>query len=105
MIYIDDVPLICYHFHGISRVFKNYYDLGFSSYERLDPAVKKLLYKPYINCILKIEQDIKVNKLNYIFADRKSSKHIKDQLSMVSKFREYIKNMKSVYKNGIMRIS
>jgi len=59
-IWVDDQPLIFYHFHGIKHVLSKLYDSGLSAYRaRLTSTLLNNVYLPYLSCILLFEKKIK----------------------------------------------
>jgi len=46
---IDDVPLICFHFHGLKHVVGPLYESGLRTYRvKLDSALRRNLFEPYL---------------------------------------------------------
>ena len=46
---VEGQPLIFYHFHGLRRIFGNWYDSGLCEYYvPLSSEIRKLIYQPYI---------------------------------------------------------
>jgi hypothetical protein len=50
-IFVDDDPLIFYHFHQFSILKSNSYDFGDTGHYSLTPEDIRLIYKPYTNAI------------------------------------------------------
>ncbi len=51
-VFIDSDLLIFYHFHGVRRLFKNFYDSALGLYNtRLDSGLRRNVYSPYITVL------------------------------------------------------
>ena len=61
-VYVDDQPLIFYHFHGLKKIFSFLYDSGAIVYGvKLPKLVRTGIYLPYINALKKIEREIRIS--------------------------------------------
>ncbi len=57
-IYVNDQPLIVYHFQGIRRIFSNIYDVGLGMYKaKLTEHIRKFIYDPYIKLLIKVKEE------------------------------------------------
>jgi len=63
-LFVNDTPIIFYHYHDCRQYSYNVYDLG--GY-RLTPYIIDSIYKPYINSLRKVE--IEVNNISPGFID------------------------------------
>jgi hypothetical protein len=108
--YIKDSKLICYHFHGVSRIFKAYFDTGYTTYASLSNNLKNSLYKPYLNKIISIEHKLHEEGVNCIIGDRRDLKVIKVSepssiINLTGTLRAMTKYARSFLKNGIVKAS
>ncbi len=63
-IYIDDHPLVSYHFQGIRRVTSTLYDSGVGKYRvRLKGILRESIYAPYIHELIKSQHQLKALSL------------------------------------------
>lgn len=105
----ESLPLICYHFHGVSRIYGQYFDTGFASYARLNNAIKQLIYKPYMHELLAIEKDISDSNKKYILGDRKNirlknDRGVKTGMMLWISMKNIIKLIISFAKNSIISL-
>lgn len=53
MVYVDDDPLIFYHFHGFKRVSNRIYNTNLGlSFKKPDPVLRKNVFLKYIKCLI-----------------------------------------------------
>ncbi|MBA4416989.1 MAG: glycosyl transferase [Syntrophus sp. (in: bacteria)] len=65
IVWVDDQPLIFYHFQGIKHIFSKLYDSGLSAYQgRFTRTLLNNVYMPYLYNILSFDKVIKGIKLN-----------------------------------------
>ena len=57
---VEGQPLIFYHFHGLRRIFGNWYDSGLYEYHvPLSSEIRKLIYEPYITELRAAEERLR----------------------------------------------
>jgi hypothetical protein len=62
-LWVDDQPLIFFHFHSLKRVHKWLFDSNLAHYETtLSPLVRRKIYTPYLQTLLEVEHDMKALK-------------------------------------------
>ena len=58
-VWIDDQPLIFYHFHGFKQLTGRMYDTGLRAYkEILNDILRSAVYEPYLRMLLSIHEDL-----------------------------------------------
>lgn len=61
-LYIDDYPLIFYHFHNLYRLNANIFKLGLSEYSvQINPVIKQKLYGEYIQAVMNMDKKLKIS--------------------------------------------
>jgi hypothetical protein len=62
-LWVDDQPLIFFHFHALRRINQWLYDSNMAHYETtLSPLVRNRIYAPYLQTLLQVELDLKALK-------------------------------------------
>jgi hypothetical protein len=57
-LWVDDQPLIFFHFHSLKRINQRLYDSNLAHYETtLTPLVRNKIYMPYLQTLLEVEHD------------------------------------------------
>ena len=75
-VWIDDQPLIFYHFHGFKQLTKKIYDTGLGAYkEKLNGILRTAVYEPYLKMLLNINEDL----APYVKKNNVSLKSIRNQ--------------------------
>jgi hypothetical protein len=59
-IFIDDAPLVFFHFHGLKRIVRGIFDPRLDQYETLPGTeIKKLIYEPYLQALDRFERIVR----------------------------------------------
>jgi hypothetical protein len=59
-LWVDDQPLIFFHFHSLKRINQWLYDSNLANYETtLSPLVRNKIYVPYLQTLLEVEHEMK----------------------------------------------
>jgi len=68
-IFVNDDPLIFYHFHSLKIYSKSQFELSYESYNLL-PKHKKIIYEPYLNELKNVIEQVKLidNGFHYGFS-------------------------------------
>lgn len=100
--FVDDVPLIFYHFHQFQLLKHGSYDFGNKGIYSLTPENIALIYKPYV---LEIERSIaRVRKIDQQF--NYGFKHVEKDSSfnkLTSIYQKAKRQMAKMYKNTLER--
>jgi len=58
-VYVDDQPLIFYHFQGLKKIFSFLYDSGFLMYgAKFSKEIRDIIYLPYVRMLRQIENEL-----------------------------------------------
>lgn len=58
-VYVDDDPLIFFHFHGLKNIFGSFYDSGLFNYKsKLNKTIRDEIYKPYLACLSRLANNL-----------------------------------------------
>ena len=78
-VFVDNDPLIFYHFHAVKQIKGPLYDSGLSLYEsKLTENILEFIYKPYIKHLRKVEESVRSKNINLWYDDiRERAKYIK----------------------------
>jgi len=86
-IYVDEVPLIFFHFHGFKRVFLSYYDSGFASYKsKFTKIIKNRIFMPYLQVLDRYEEFSNHSQNKTIRGGESSHKILKTMMPTLFKF-------------------
>jgi hypothetical protein len=72
-VYVDDDPLICFHFHGLRMLAPSFFNLGLNSYgAALGPVLKSDVYLPYLQTLKSLVRQPEIAGLNRFTTRRQS---------------------------------
>lgn len=58
-IFVDDQPLVFYHFHGFKRLTAKVYDTGLTHYgSKISDVTRTHIYEPYLNAVLDAQKEL-----------------------------------------------
>lgn len=63
LVWVDDQPLIFFHFQGLKQLVPGLYDTGFYRKVRVTKIISNYIFRPYIKILLNINEDL-LEKLN-----------------------------------------
>lgn len=62
-LWVDDQPVIFFHFHSLKRIHEWLFDSNLAHYETtLSPLVRRKIYTPYLQTLLEVEHDMRALK-------------------------------------------
>lgn len=86
-IYVDEVPLIFFHFQGFKRVFFSYYDSGFAGYKsKFTKIIKNRIFVPYLQVLDRYEEFSNHSQNKTIRGSESSHKILKTTMPALFKF-------------------
>ncbi len=86
-IYVDEVPLIFFHFHGFKKVFFSCYDSGFASYKsKFTKIIKNRIFVPYLQVLDRYEEFSNHSQNKTIRGGESSHKILKTMMPALFKF-------------------
>jgi len=92
---VEGQPLIFYHFHGLRRIFGNWYDSGLDEYRvSLSSDIRKLIYEPYLTELRVAEE--RLQRLPVAIRRNLASRRVRR--SLVDRLR-YARKIFGVFKN------
>jgi len=58
-VWVDEQPLILFHFHGIKKVIGPIYDTGLDAYKvKLENTLREYVFKPYLTALASVHMDL-----------------------------------------------